>query len=210
LTQMTETTPRRAVLLEIPPVLEEWRKRTGADRYDEVWEGVVHMSPTPTGRHQGLCGNVYAWLLRHFEERACGKVYYQRNVARPGLADWRTDYRAPDLVLVTPPRYARDLDTHFEGGPDVVVEICSPGDESYDKLPFYFAIGVEEVWIIHRDTKVPELFVRGARGFRGSKPNRDGWLLSKATDLELRTAANAKLALRRRDEHATTAEVPAE
>lgn len=45
----------RTLLPELPPaeieaVLER-RRRTGADRFDEVWEGVLRIVPAPGDRH---------------------------------------------------------------------------------------------------------------------------------------------------------------
>jgi hypothetical protein len=45
-----------------------------------------------------------------------------------------------------------------------VVEIRSPGDESFEKLPFFDRIGVGEVLIIDRDTKVVRRWARKADG----------------------------------------------
>ena len=44
----------KAVMPSVPPEILEWRKRTGADRWDEMWEGVLHMGPTPNYDHQDL------------------------------------------------------------------------------------------------------------------------------------------------------------
>jgi Uma2 family endonuclease len=60
-------------------------------------------------------------------------------VAPPG--GWPDNHRIPDLVLLTPARFAIDRNEYFEGAPDVVVEIRSPGDESYEKRDFYAALG---------------------------------------------------------------------
>ncbi len=205
---MTQTPPRRAVLLDMPPSIEAWRRRTGADRCDEVWEGVLHMGPLPNFDHQDLEFHLEAWLRAHWAKRTRGRVSHQRNVAQPGRADWQHNYRGPDLVLVRPARLSRDRNEYIEGGPDVIIEIRSPGDESYDKLPFYFEVGVEEAWIVDRDTKVPELFVRGAKAFRRAKANRAGWLVSKVTGVQMRAAANDTLALRLGGDLATESLVP--
>lgn len=45
-------TPERAVLLEVPQGLLEERRRKGLDVWDEVWDGVLHMVPPPSGVHQ--------------------------------------------------------------------------------------------------------------------------------------------------------------
>ena len=34
--------------------LLERRRRLGQDLFDEVWEGVLHMNPAPSGRHGDL------------------------------------------------------------------------------------------------------------------------------------------------------------
>ena len=46
----------RAVMPEVPPDILAWRKRTGADMWDEMWEGVLHMAPMPNREHQDLEG----------------------------------------------------------------------------------------------------------------------------------------------------------
>ena len=37
----------RGVMAEVPEHILEWRKRTGIYQRDEMWEGVLHMSPEP-------------------------------------------------------------------------------------------------------------------------------------------------------------------
>ena len=38
----------------VPDELLEQRRRTGADQWDELWDGVLHMSPMPSPEHQEL------------------------------------------------------------------------------------------------------------------------------------------------------------
>ncbi len=204
---MTQTPPRRLVIVDVPPFIEEWRKRTGADQRDEVWEGVVHMGPSPTEDHHEAVFQLEVWLRRYWAKSCGGRVLGDCNVAPTGLRKWTDNYRVPDLFLIKPERLAYSRRTHFAGGPNVIVEIRSPGDESYEKLPFYFEIGVEEAWVIDRDSKAPEIFVRGVKAFRKAKANRAGWLVSKVTGVAMR-AAKGKLALRLRDEPASDAMVP--
>jgi Uma2 family endonuclease len=198
----------RAVMWQIPPSILAWREQTDQSRFDEVWDGVLHMGPTPTSDHQDFEYQLEHRLRRLLAKCMGARVWHGFNVARPGLADWRQDYRVPDLIIALPSRVGRNRGTHFEGGPTVVVEIYSPQDESYDKLPFYFAIGVEEVWIFHCDTKVPEVFVRGARAFRRARANKQGWLVSKATGVMLRAAPRGKLLVRVCDDPTTAALLP--
>ncbi len=54
-----------AILPEVPPETLAWRKRTGNDRFDEMWEGVLHMTPAPGVRTRALSGS---W------KRGCGQI----------------------------------------------------------------------------------------------------------------------------------------
>jgi len=180
----------RAVMLEIPMQFLERRRKIGADRKDEVWEGVLHLSPEPTNPHQQLVDDLGLWLGLHLRLKSRLIVMPGINIARPGLEDWRDDYRVPDRVILTPERF-REIDrtTHCAGGPNVAIEVRSPNDESYEKLPFYFEVGVEEVWVIDRDTKGAELYARGESGFELKIPEGDGWLASGVTAVRMRSGA---------------------
>src|SRR5205085_11983952 len=111
------------------------------------------------------------------------KVLHPSNLARTG--GWPNDYRIPDLVLLTPERFDINRGEYFEGPPDVVVEIHSPNDETQDKMTFYAALGVPEVWIIDRDSKEPEVYLLKRGGYRKQRGS-GGWVRSLATGVELR------------------------
>lgn len=196
----------KGVMSIMPANWLEDRKRTGADRYDERWEGVLHMPPMPNREHQSLGGELEGWLRQFWARPLKAKVYHEINVAKPG--GWPNDYRIPDLVLLTPQRFAIDLNEYFEGPPDVVVELHSPGDEAYEKLPWYAELGVPEVWIIHRDTKEPEIHALRRGRYRKQKPTTDGWLKSKATGVELCVGRPGKLAVRLGKDESTREELP--
>jgi hypothetical protein len=56
---------RTLVLEPVPAEFEallERRRRWGADHYDEVWEGVLHMSPAPHMRHARLAAQLLVIL----------------------------------------------------------------------------------------------------------------------------------------------------
>jgi hypothetical protein len=44
----------KAVTWEVDGATLERRRRTGVERFDEMWEGVLHMAPAPTNRHQEI------------------------------------------------------------------------------------------------------------------------------------------------------------
>ena len=183
----------RAVMPQVPEHVLEWRKRIGADRWDEMWEGELHMPPAANREHQDLEWALQTWLRIHWAKPLGNKAYGPINVASPGA--WPNDYRIPDLVLLRPDRFHIDRNEYFDGGPTVVVEIRSPGDESIEKLPFYARIGVEEAWIIDRDTREPEIYL-----LRGEEPepvpaDAEGWLHSPATGVQLRGESTAELSV---------------
>jgi Uma2 family endonuclease len=133
----------RTLVLDPPPgefeQLLERRRRTGADRRDEVWEGVLHMAPAPHSRHSRLQWQLA--LLLDGPARAAGlEPTSEFNLGEPD------DYRIPDGGLHRPTPDGLYLPTAA-----LVIEILSPGDETWEKLPFYAAHRVEELLIIDPD-----------------------------------------------------------
>ncbi|MEA2371058.1 MAG: hypothetical protein QOH12_1452 [Solirubrobacteraceae bacterium] len=75
-----------------PPAIEavlERRRRTGADRFVEVWDGVLHMTSAPADRH-ALVGWQLPRLLGPAADRAGLLLSGQFNIGRS------EDYRVPD------------------------------------------------------------------------------------------------------------------
>ena len=121
--------------------LLERRRRLGQDLFDEVWEGVVHMNPAPHSQHGRLEWQL-AGILGPLAAVAGLRALGQFNLGEEG------DYRVPDGALVRPGPDAVYLPTAA-----LVLEIVSPGDESWGKLGFYAAHGVEELLIIDPQQK---------------------------------------------------------
>lgn len=116
--------------------LIERRRRTGADLYDEVWEGDYHMAPAPHAAH-GLLDQQLAVLLAPLA-RAAGLIG-----SGPFNLGGPDDYRVPDRALHRAPPTATWVPTAA-----LVVEIVSPGDETRAKLGFHAARQVDEVLIV--------------------------------------------------------------
>ena len=117
--------------------LLERRSRSGLDRLDEVWEGVLHMMPTPSGAHMDVQQQLA--VLLDAPARAAG-LFPRIGGVNIGDAE---DYRVPDGVLQ---RERRSGVWHPTAA--LVVEILSPGDQTLDKLPFYAAHHVDELLIV--------------------------------------------------------------
>ncbi len=201
----------RAVMPSVPQFILDWRKRTGIAQRDEMWEGVLHMSPEPDREHQDFEWALETWLRRHWARRGVSGVHHRINLALLGAGrDWIYNYRIPDLVLLTRERFSIDHRTHFEGGPNVAIEIRSPDDESEDKLPFYAQLGITEVSIIDRDTKQPDLYVLAGGAYRKQSAEASGWFRSGCTGIEFRVGQPGKFAIRLANEEASCEELPEE
>ena len=118
--------------------LLEARRHAGADRLDEVWEGVLHVSPDPSRAHLDIQQQL-AELLGP-PARASGLV---PGIGPFNLGESRQDYRVPDGGLFREPSVAVWNPTAA-----LVIEILSPGDETPEKLPFYAAHHVDELLIV--------------------------------------------------------------
>jgi len=111
----------------------EKRKSTGADRWDEVWDGVTMVMPLPDDEHQGIVSG-----LIYIFETMIGRVRLGR--VRPGVnvsdrdGDWEQNYRGPDVVVFLEHTTAVNRGSYGLGGPDFAVEVVSKGDRSREKL----------------------------------------------------------------------------
>jgi Uma2 family endonuclease len=164
------------------------RKRRGADRYDEVWDGVYVMPSMPTLEHQELVLDLGIILNEVVKRPGLGKVYPGLNVSDRGPG-WKENYRVPDLVVVLRNSRAVSRRTHVQGGPDFLVEIESPGDDTEEKVPFYAKIGVRELLIIHRDQRTLRLLRLADEELVLVKPSpAEGkeWLVSAVVPLAFR------------------------
>jgi Uma2 family endonuclease len=198
----------KTVLASMHPNIAAWRRQTGCDIWDEMWEGVLHVPPMPNRFHQDFEWSLETYLRRHWAPQYQGKVYHEINLA--SIGGWPNDYRIPDLLLLKPERFAIDRNEYFEGAPTAVVEIHSPGDEAYEKLPFYAKLGVPEVWIIHRDSRVPEIHVLRGKRYRKKRTGADGWVSGEETGVELKAADSGKLGIRMKGDDSTRQDLPSD
>ena len=122
--------------------LLERRRRLGQDLFDEVWEGLRHMNPPPSGRH----ARVQAQLLAELHPLATAAALAV--LGQFDLGADEHDYRVPDGGL-----HGDFTDRVFYPTAALVLEIVSPGDESWGKLDFYAAHRVDELLIVDPQEK---------------------------------------------------------
>jgi Uma2 family endonuclease len=133
------------------------RQKRGIDKYDEVWDGVYVMPPLATNPHQTLVAYLTGILFNVITLEGRGRVQAGANVS-DRRRHWEQNFRAPDVVVVLNDSRAVDCTTHWMGGPDFLIEIQSPRDDTEKRIPFYSTIQVRELLIIHRDTRELRLY----------------------------------------------------
>jgi len=159
----------------------EERRRLGLDRRDEMWDGVLHMVPPASSAHGGI-GYDLACLFRPQAKDRKLRAFVEPGIFDPEVPEM-TSYRVPDLG------YARPEDVTqrgIEGRAVLAVEILSPRDESYEKLPFYREVGVEELLYIDQTTKVFEVRRPLDEAWAVVAAGNDGWTLLASLGVALR------------------------
>jgi Uma2 family endonuclease len=121
---------------ELDALLER-REALGLDHRDEVWDGVVHMNPPPSYRHERLSSILHRLLGPYADAAGLDLV----GIVGIGV---KKDNRIPDLTMQRPD----DAKPQWQETAAVVVEIVSPKDESRNKFDFYAAHDVDEVLIV--------------------------------------------------------------
>jgi Uma2 family endonuclease len=196
----------KAVVLHVTDEELTERHRRGLDRFDEMWEGVLHMAPAPAYEHQRIVTG-----LDRFLGTLCDR--HKRGVLALGInvfdeTSTVPDYRIPDFTFVAAGReHLLARDGVRGGGPEAVIEVRSPEDETYEKLPFFARIGVREVIVIDRDTKRPEIYRLAGPQFLAVQPDRDGWLGSETLHVRFTVSHTGRLVIEDADDSSVRTEI---
>lgn len=133
------------------------RHASGGDQFDEVWDGRIVVPPMPNNEHFRL-------VTKLVEPFSAVIDWDRGDQALPGgnVSDrddgWQHNYRNPDILVALAGGAAIDRGTYWRGGPDLVVEIISPGENPHDKFGFYAQVSTREVLIVDRDPWALELY----------------------------------------------------
>lgn len=162
----------------------EHRRRLGLDKQDERWEGVWHLVNPPKIWHVRFAVDLFLVLAPRASELGL------QPLGEGGVFGSDIDWRVPDQMFVRPGS------TYGDAGwatAEVVVEIHSPGDDSYRKLPFYARRGVREVLIFHQDRRY-QLYRPDEHGDMALvAPNPDGTVHCRTLDVALSTIEGPRL-----------------
>lgn len=124
----------------------------------EIVDGDHYMNPAPNLHHQTISRRIEFQLYTQIEQKNLGWVFDAPCDVQ--LTDF--DIVQPDLVVVLKDRQAILTDQKIDGAPDLIIEILSPGNASYDrtlKLQLYQRTGVTEYWIVDPSEESIEQYV---------------------------------------------------
>ncbi len=181
----------KAVMLSVSETLLEERRKRGADRWDEMWEGVLHMPPPPSWGHQGIVTKLGGFLDSECDRRSLGTVVTQAGLYDEDELD--SDYRVPDVVFVSKSRLRLIQDRGVVGAADAVIEVRSPDDETYEKFPFFARLGVRQVIVIDARTRKPEVYLLAGKGYAAVAPDSEGWLVAGILGVRFRWISKRRL-----------------
>jgi Uma2 family endonuclease len=167
----------RVLMLDAPQAMLDERRRLGQDVRDEMWDGILHMVPPPGGAHQEFNSEFFL---------VAGPLAKRRGLQplmETGLFRSDSDYRVPDQL------FCRSEHRSERGAEraELVVEVRSKNDETYDKIDFYGRLGVSEMIVAHPHDRLVELFRALGGQLVPVQPGASGELTSEVLGIVLRT-----------------------
>jgi Uma2 family endonuclease len=112
----------------------------------EIVDGVLYMTPSPSGSHQATVGEFFAYLRIYVQLAGLGRVFMA-----PFDVELATDVVVqPDVFVLLNAGLEKYTEKRIIGAPDLVVEVASPSTTTYDRHNKYVAYTqarVPEYWI---------------------------------------------------------------
>jgi Uma2 family endonuclease len=124
----------------------------------ELLEGDFHVNPAPNTTHQTVSRRLLHQLMLQLEDHGHAVVF---NAPTDVILSITTTVQ-PDLAIVLTAHRRQVSQRGIEGNPDVVVEIISPTNRSYDdvlKRRVYERHGIPEFWLVDPVAELLEVLV---------------------------------------------------
>lgn len=134
----------------------------GPPYYDYIQGEAIEVN-RPTGEHQEIVVWLASELWKYTRQNGLGKVWSDINVDLP-----TGDLVGPDIVYLAAENLHLYSRGYIQGAPDLVGEVLSPSNASYDrveKLDAYRRAGVPWVWLIDSETLVVEEYQWTPKGY---------------------------------------------
>jgi Uma2 family endonuclease len=125
--------------------------------YYQLIEGDLFMMPPPGAFHQDIAGNIFSLIREYLRKNAVGKVA----IAPYGVFLNDVNAFLPDVFFVSKAKLKQFSKRGFEGAPDLVVEVLSPGTARFDKTSkktVYARSGVLEYWLVDPSAEEVQIF----------------------------------------------------
>ncbi len=135
------------------------------NRRIELFDGEPYMAAMPILKHQRIATRLGRFLDEYVEGKKIGTVY--SSPIDCILSE--TTVLEPDVSFLSNERKYIDAETHYEGAPDVVIEILSESTERHDrtfKFQAYARGGAKEYWIVSPMNNEIEVYQNSESGFQ--------------------------------------------
>jgi Uma2 family endonuclease len=132
----------------------------------ELIDGEHFVTPAPSVKHQIIAANLHLLIAPHVRANRSGIALF----APFDVVFSKYDVVDPDLVYFST-RRMREVVTekNAQGGPDLAVEVLSPGTRRRDetlKRRLYERMQVPEYWIVDPDSEVVKVFRLDGQQYR--------------------------------------------
>lgn len=124
----------------------------------ELIDGKLYLMGAPTRMHEFLIFNIAYRFKKHIEEQKGDCHVYVSKLGVRLFGDDKT-WVEPDIVVACKKEILTDEGCN--GAPNLVVEVVSPSNSSYDyltKMMIYQKAGVQEYWIVDPQLQVVSVY----------------------------------------------------
>ena len=128
-----------------------------ADKWLELWNGVIVEMPPPTSKHAVIVARILAFLFAFVEAHHLGYVTGADGgyILAPGYTF------IPDVGFISKARQPKIPDKLFTAAPDLAVEVVSPSNHPRDlltKIELYLTFGTRLVWVAYPDEQIVDVY----------------------------------------------------
>jgi Uma2 family endonuclease len=152
-----------ATVIAAPMTLEEFARLPQDGARHEMNAGELLTLPPPKPLHALVALAVLEALQEHLKRHNSSRAVPEAGYL---LSSDPLTIRQPDVSVISRERIrTANLNSYFEGAPELAVEIVSPSDSAEDldiKTKQYLQNGAQQVWILYPKTQTVHVFSRGA------------------------------------------------
>ncbi len=132
----------------------------------ELINGQIIMSPSPNNQHQRILVRIFVVLRDHVNSKRLGELFIAPSDV---YLDAVANAVQPDIYYVSHSNLMVISDTEPNRGvPDLIIEILSPANASYDTLTkknLYERFSVKEYWIVDPTTDEIAVYTLRENGY---------------------------------------------